>query len=233
MTEWLILGASGHARSLASIIRGRGERIAAVCDQGLTPGHSQETQDDPSLEVFRNADGTLPELFDDDDDAFGFARRASCSVTIGVGANAIRARIAARLLADASLVRLSEPLLAASATVDATAVVGRFSQVAEHAHVGPLARLGDAVIVNTGAIVEHDCVVGAGSHLAPGAVLLGAASTGRGVFIGSGARLLPGVEAGDDAILGAGAVAVRSIPGMATYVGIPARLLSPTKGHTP
>ncbi|WP_426298576.1 transferase [Arthrobacter sp. R-11] len=223
MRSWLILGASGHARSLASIIRGRGDRIAAVGDRTL----SDRTA---APEAFRNVDGSLPALFDDDELALDFAHRESLSVTIAVGANAVRARIAVALTADERFSGLTDALVAASATVDATAVLGPLAQVCEHAHVGPLARVGEAVIVNTGAIVEHDCQVGSGAHLAPGSVLLGAATLGREVFLGSGARVLPGIGIGDHAVLGAGAVAARHLDGMATYVGVPARRLNPTKG---
>ncbi|MGW9414304.1 PglD-related sugar-binding protein [Arthrobacter cupressi] len=223
MRSWLILGASGHARSLASVIRGRGDRIAAVGDRALPTGST-------APEAFRNPDGTLPAVFDDDARALDFALRESLSVTIAVGANAVRARIAAALAADQRFTGLTDALVAGSATVDATAVLGPLAQVCEHAHIGPLATVGQAVIVNTGAIVEHDCQVGPAAHLAPGSVLLGAASVGEGVFVGSGARVLPGIGVGDHAILGAGAVAARHLDGMATYVGVPARRLNPTKG---
>lgn len=223
MRSWLVLGASGHARSLASIIRGRGDRIAAVGDRSLT-GQTA------APEAFRNVDGTLPAVFDDDARALDLALAESLSVTIAVGANAVRSRIAAGLLADERFAGLTGALVAGSATVDATAVLGPLAQVCEHAHVGPLAQVEEAVIVNTGAIVEHDCLVGAGAHLAPGSVLLGAATVGREVFLGSGARVLPGIGVGDHAVLGAGAVATRQLDGMATYVGVPARRLNPTKG---
>ena len=52
------------------------------------------------------------------------------------------------------------------------------------------------MIVNTAAVVEHDCAVGHGAHVAPGAVLLGAASVGEATLVGSGARVLPGVAVG-------------------------------------
>jgi sugar O-acyltransferase (sialic acid O-acetyltransferase NeuD family) len=226
MRSWLILGAAGHARSLASIIRGRGDRIAVVADRALP----DEVARTAAATAFRNADGSVPAMLDDDAHALDLALAGALSVTIAVGANGVRSRIAAELLADGRFNGLTAPLLAASATVDATAVVGPLSQVCEHAHVGPLAQLGEAVIVNTGAIVEHDCRVGPGAHLAPGTVLLGAATVGREVFLGSGARVLPGVGVGDHAVLGAGAVATRQLDGMATYVGVPARRLNPTKG---
>ena len=43
-----------------------------------------------------------------------------------------------------------------------------------------------------GAIVEHDAMVGAGAHVAPGAVALGGCVIGRCAMIGAGVVLLPG-----------------------------------------
>jgi len=227
MTEWLILGGSGHARSLASIIRGRGDRVAAVSDSGLT---AEPFDGSPEAEAFRNPDGSLPRWFADDAAGIDAAVAEGLAITIGIGANGVRRRIAEKLLADPRLASLGPALVARSATVDRTAELGSYSQVAEHAHIGPLARLGDAVIVNTAAVVEHDCSVGDGTHLAPGSVLLGAVRVGSEVFLGSGSRVLPGIELGDGTVLGAGAVATRGLDGMATYVGVPARRLNSTKG---
>ncbi|GAB4099803.1 transferase [Sinomonas halotolerans] len=223
MTAWLILGASGHGRSLASIIRGRGERVAGVCD-AAAGGRAPEG--------FGSADGSLPQVFTDDAEALAWAGAAGVSIAIGIGDNRVRAAVAEKILADAGLRRLAAPLVAGSATVDATARLGALAQVAEHAHVGPLASIGEAAIVNTGAIVEHDAVVGRAAHIAPKAAVLGAGSVGELVLMGSGACVLPGVSVGDRAVLGAAAVAARDLDAVATYVGVPARRLDTTKGRS-
>ena len=58
----------------------------------------------------------------------------------------------------------------------------------------PGAVVGRAAIVNTGAIMEHDSSLGAGSHLAPRAVLLGGVTVGSCAMIGAGAVVLPSSE---------------------------------------
>jgi sugar O-acyltransferase (sialic acid O-acetyltransferase NeuD family) len=171
-------------------------------------------------------------FFTDDDEALAFAVDNSLSITVGIGENGIRARVAAALLEEPRYASLLRPLVAATASVDPTAAVGRLSQICEHSHVGPLARVGDGALINTAAVIEHEAEVGTGSHVAPGAVLLGAAAIGRQVFLGSGARVLPGVSVGDGAVLGAGAVATRALAGMTTYVGAPAKPSKSTKGQS-
>ena len=47
-------------------------------------------------------------------------------------------------------------VVASTATVSPRSRLGAGTVVLEHAHVGPGAQLGHAVIVNTGAVVEHD-----------------------------------------------------------------------------
>lgn len=229
-TAWLIIGASGHGRSLAAVIRGRGDTVAAVSDVSFGDSSPEELAALRENAPFLTGHGAGVRYFTDDGAALAFAVDQSLSIAIGIGENAVRARVASSILAEPRFATLLQPLIAATASVDATATLGRLSQICEHAHVGPLARIGDAAVVNTGAIVEHEVEVGAGSHIAPAAVLLGAASVGQQVFVGSGARLLPGVSVGDGALLGAGAVANRPLAGMTTYVGVPAKPSKSTKG---
>lgn len=156
MGAWLILGASGHARSLASIVNGRGDHVAAVSDAGLTGAARDSAASQRGLSPFAAADGRTPTVFVDDDEALRFAAEMSLSIAVGIGDNGARNRIAESIIASPELARLTGPLVAASATVDPTARLGALAQVCEHAHVGPLADIGSAVIVNTGAIVEHE-----------------------------------------------------------------------------
>ncbi len=87
------------------------------------------------------------------------------------------------------------------------------------------ARVGCGCIVNTAAVVEHDCRLDNWAHLSPRAILGGGASLCEGAHVGLGAVVLPGMAPGSWAILGAGAVMTRCIPPGVTAVGVPARAL--------
>jgi len=87
------------------------------------------------------------------------------------------------------------------------------------------AHIGVGVIVNTGAVVEHDCVLGEFAHLAPNATLGGWVQVGDQAMVGLGAAVLPGVRIGARAVVGAGSVVLVDVPAGATVVGNPARVV--------
>jgi carbonic anhydrase/acetyltransferase-like protein (isoleucine patch superfamily) len=60
-------------------------------------------------------------------------------------------------------------------------------------------------------VVEHDCDVGEGVHVAPGAVLCGGACVGACALVGAGAVVLPGVKVGAALLVKAGTVAARNM----------------------
>lgn len=112
-----------------------------------------------------------------------------------------------------------------AASVAATAVLGPGCFVAARAVVAPLARLGTAVVVNHGAVVDHDVQAGDFTHIAPGALLGGAVRLGQRVLVGAGAIVLPGIAVADDVVIAAGCVVNVPLDEAGTYAGVPARRL--------
>ncbi len=108
-------------------------------------------------------------------------------------------------------------------------VVSRYADVATGAQFLPLtvinagARIGRNVIVNSGAIVEHDCVVMDHVHIATGARLASTVIVGEGAHVGAGATVRQRISIGARAVIGAGAVVIRDVPPGLTVVGVPAR----------
>ena len=66
-------------------------------------------------------------------------------------------------------------------------------------------------IVNTGAIVEHDCKVEKYSHIAVGTVLCGNVSIGKECMVGANATIIQGVSVGNHTIIGAGTVVTHDV----------------------
>jgi len=106
-----------------------------------------------------------------------------------------------------------------------TVVYGEGLQVMPAAIVHNDVRIGVQCIINTRALVEHDCVLSDGVEIGPGAVLCGRVHVGENTWIGANATVRPRVTIGKNTIIGAGAVVVNDIPANAVAVGVPARVI--------
>jgi sugar O-acyltransferase (sialic acid O-acetyltransferase NeuD family) len=106
------------------------------------------------------------------------------------------------------------------------AIVGREvvleegSQIMAGAVVQPGSRIGTNAIINTRASVDHDCQVGAHSHIAPGVTLSGGVSIGESCHVGTGATVIQGIQIGAGALIGAGAVVLADVPPGGKALGV-------------
>jgi acetyltransferase EpsM len=110
-----------------------------------------------------------------------------------------------------------------AALVSTSAVIETGAVILGRAIVNSGARIGAHAIVNSGAIIEHDVVVGAFTHVAPGAVIGGGTRIGADVFVGLGAAVRDHVTIGDGAQVAMGAVVVTDVPPGSIVIGVPAR----------
>lgn len=199
----VLIGASGHARAIADVVRAAGGRVHAVTGDGTTTGVLSGAQHLP-----------------DEQAAFRHARDLGLGVVIAVGDNHARRRLL-RTARDCRAPLTS--VIARTATVSPWAEVEPGCVVMQHAHIGPGARVRAGTIVNTSAVVEHDVELGECVHVAPHATLTGAVAVDDEAFVGAGAVVVPGVRVGARARVGAGAVVVDDVPPGSTVIGVPAR----------
>lgn len=120
----------------------------------------------------------------------------------------------------------SKPLIHPRAWVADTARVGDGTQVLAMAAVSESATIGKHCIINTSAVVDHDCSLADGVHIMPGATLAGCVVVEEFASIGSGAVILPRIRIGRSAVVGAGAVVTRDVAPNETVIGIPARSIA-------
>jgi acetyltransferase EpsM len=91
-------------------------------------------------------------------------------------------------------------------------------------NANPNSVIGENVIVNTSASVDHECVIEAGVHIRPGAHLGGRVKVGRGTWLGIGDVVKDRVEIGSHSIVGAGAVLLQNLPDGVVAYGVPATI---------
>lgn len=84
-------------------------------------------------------------------------------------------------------------------------------------------QIGNNVIINTRASIDHDCHVGDHVHLAPGVVCCGDVIIGEGSHIGSGAVILQGITIGNNSLIAAGAVVTSHCRAFSRIAGVPAK----------
>lgn len=207
--SFVIWGCAGHAKVLASVIQSQGGQILAFFD---------------NKEVFSILNG-VPIYFGES----GFntwirEAKTLLNVTglVAIGGHRGADRISIQNIFRAAGLKLA-PLIHPTAFVCNTATIGEGTQVLAQAVVAAGSTLGDVCIVNHKASVDHECILGSGVHLAPGATVCGCVTIGDNVMIGAGSVVLPGLKIGPDAIIGAGAVVTKNIPPRSIVVGNPGR----------
>lgn len=139
---------------------------------------------------------------------------------LGIGDNKIRQKIGNYISSkNKGILNVIHP----KASISTTCKMGVGNFISRNVSINPLVILGDFCIINTGAIVEHECTMGNAVHIAPGAVLAGNVSVGDLSFIGANAVIKQGVSIGKNAVIGAGTVVLRNIADNETIVGNPGK----------
>jgi len=205
-TKVVVWGASGHALVVADIVRLCGEyEIVGFLDDGNQARHGADFCGAPVLGGREQLDGLRDVGVD--------------HVIVGCGDN--RARLALAAIARAQGFRFATAVHP-RATIAADVHVGAGSVVAAGAVINPEARIGEHVIINTCASVDHECMVQDGTHVGPGVRLGGGVTVERGAWLGIGAVVKDHVVIGAHAVIGAGAAVIADIPAHAVAYGVPA-----------
>lgn len=85
--------------------------------------------------------------------------------------------------------------------------------------------LGDGVIINSSATIEHDCVIGVFSHISPGVVLCGNVTIGMDSHIGAGSVIKQQVQIGNRAMIGMGSIVLHDVPDNTLAYGSPCQVV--------
>ena len=202
----LVIGAAGHAQEVAWSLRAMlgGDPELLFFDDRVAPG--------PLASGLGSVVGPL--------DRVAAYARTNARLVLGIALPRLKASVVARL---APLGLPWVTVVHPTATIGPNVELGDGSYVAAGAIVTVNVRAGRFTTINMHCQAAHDAVLADLVTLHPGARLAGGTTVGEGAELGTAAVVLPGATIGPWAILGAGCVALRSLPGGRTYVGVPAR----------
>jgi len=202
-----ILGAGGHGRVVAdSAVRMGRWNFIQFFDDNVTNSAASTN--------FRIA-GTISE-------ALNATPNSEQDVFVGLGNNCKRIELQTELEALGwSIATIVDP----SAVISDSAILGPGTIVMPGTVVNNGAIISAGCILNTRSSIDHDCHLGAGVHVSPGATLAGGVELGPHCWVGSGATIIPNVTIGEGTIVGAGAVVINDITDNATCAGVPAKVI--------
>lgn len=109
--------------------------------------------------------------------------------------------------------------------------IGEGSVVMQGSILQSCCQTGKHCIVNTGAAIDHECILEDYVHVSPHATLCGNVEVGEGSWIGAGAVINPGVKIGKWTIIGSGSVVCKDIPDGVTACGSPCRIIKIIHNH--
>lgn len=161
-------------------------------------------------------------IFLDDNKGTPFSKNLpKYDMFIAIGENYTRKKIYEKVLKYGfKVVNLIHPsaVISSSASLDKEGIV-----IMPLVVINAKAKIEKGVILNSSCIIEHECEVGAFSHISVGAKCAGNVKIGKLCFLGINSAILPNLTLADESILGGGAVLVKSQNEKGIFVGLPAK----------
>jgi len=208
----LLIGAGGHAKVC----------VEALLDMGDTEVIGALSSDGAGVDALQ-----VPVLGTAKDLQEVTLSRGITTLCVAIGDNLNRQEVTKNMTESGHSVTQA---FSRFAMVSHSASISAGAQLLAGSVVNASTEIGEGVIVNTNASIDHDCRVGEFSHVGPGAAIGGGVTIGPTAFVGLGARVIPGVTVGAGAVIGAGAVVISDVPNGATVVGVPARRIDAHSG---
>ena len=196
MSNLILIGAGGHARSCIDVLEQEGlNRIVGLLDNRLT-------------KIGENVLG-YPIL--GSDEILITVRNSATHVLVCIGqVRDVEPRVRVFNYAK-ELGYKGAIVISPRASVSASSIIRDGTVVMHGAIVNAGAVIGENCIVNTHAIIEHDVEVGDHCHISTGAILNGGVQVGSGSFVGSGATISNDIIVGKNCFIPLGARVINHV----------------------
>ena len=198
----IIIGAGGHARVIADIIKKSGDKIVGFLDdnadiQGKTIFDGKIVLGDTSEESVK--------------------KYSDCYFIIGIGSNRVR-KIISEKYSNIKWYTAIHP----SAIIANEVSIEKGSVIMAGAIVNTGTKIGKHCIINTRSSLDHDNIVEDYVHISPGVTLAGNVHIKEKTWICAGTTIINNITINKNNIIGAGSVVIKDITTEnSTYVGVP------------
>lgn len=209
MTEYILIGDSGHAKVIEDCIIANAHKVIAKLDDKYTSIFKEGPYTKGPLSCIEDLIGD------------------NTKVIVSIGNNSIRKKIINRLKLKQEQYGI---VIHPSAIISPSVTIQSGTVIMPNVVINADSQIGEHVILNTACVVEHDCKIDDFSHISPGAILTGGVNVGEGTQIGAKSSVLPLVKIGYWSMIGAGSVVIKSIENNVTAVGVPAKVIK-KEGH--
>ena len=198
----IVIGASGHGKVVADIIRCAGDEVAGFLDDNKK-----------SLNNFIGYTvlGSVTE----------YEKFLASYFVVAIGNAEIRQKIADRLQGVKWYTAIHPSAVISQIDVE----IGEGTVVMANAVVNSGVSIGKHCIINSGAVVEHDNIIEDFVHISVGVKLAGTVHIGKRSWIGIGAVISNNISVCPDCMIGAGGVVVKDISESGIFVGVPVKKL--------
>lgn len=202
MKEVIMIGAGGHAESVADSLDNNTYKLVGFIDSNKIGQHMG-----------------LPILGKEITDIHDYQ---SYSYFVSIG------DVRYRKFWFNKLLELELPVIN---VIDKTAIISPSASIGIGNFIGKLAIvnagsvIGDNNVINTKALIEHECRVGNHTHISTNSTINGDVVIDDSVFFGSSAVCIGQLKIGRAAIVGAGSVVINDVEPLTTVVGVPAKMI--------
>lgn len=206
----ILIGAHGHARSVADVIRVEGRyKIAGLIDSFQRPGTICFGY------KILGGEKSLPKICHD---------LNIHKTIIAIGDNYQRQVMADRVqkaIPDIEFITCIHP----SSIIGSDVKIGNGAAIMPGVIIVSGCSIADGCFLNTSSSIDHDGIMEPWSSLGPGVTTGGNVNLGERSAINLGAKVVNDIRIGHDTIIGAGAVVTKDTPDNVLAYGVPCRVI--------